>query len=429
MKEYSNREINDFLYANIDALLIVSANEDKYKVIKASDNIIKGIGKEGSYNELVEKFWFHMSDNNSKIADEYQIFLPKMGEFKGKSAQKAYFEVDGERYAVQMLVYPINQKDGEYVFVLSVLDKAEIDRKAASEKKVKTIQNAYLFSMYVDLNKDIAGSINVSEISEDNMQYDVKYSEWRMMIVNMFLPEDQATFLEITEPDYLKAHLKPSKTLSYDCQMRNLEGEFIWVKLIFGRTETTSEQDFRFVFMVENIHESAMQLFSELKKYENLASRDSLTGIFNHGRIETELNNAINEMNATDKKVSLMMFDIDFFKHINDKFGHAVGDEILKSFVNCINEKLQNHNIKMGRWGGEEFVCICYDIDIDTTNKIAEEVRQTIADKLFDTVGNMTCSVGVASLNKEDTVKDAFTRLDKALYDAKDSGRNCVKLA
>lgn len=427
MKEYSNRDINDFLYNNIDALIIVSANEDKYKVVKCSEVIADLIGKEGSYKELVEKFWFHMSDSNAKISEEYQVFLPKMGEFKGKAAQKAYLEMGGVRHAVQMLVYPIDPQNAEYVFILCVLDKNEIDREETAAKKVKTIQNTYLFSMYVDLGKDIAGNINVSEISQDNMQYDVKYSEWRMMIVNMFLPEDQAMFLERTEPEYLKTHLKPSKTLSFDCQMRNLEGEFIWVKLIFGRTETTSEQDFRFVFMVENIHESSIQLFSELKRFENLASHDSLTGVYNHGRIETELSNAINTMKKDDIPVSLMMFDIDFFKEINDKFGHAVGDEVLKTFVDCINEKIQNHNIKMGRWGGEEFVCVCYDLDIDSIDTIAEEIRTTIENKLFDNVEKLTCSVGIAGLRKEDSAKDAFTRLDKALYLAKGSGRNCVK--
>ena len=114
-------------------------------------------------------------------------------------------------------------------------------------KKTDTIQNSYLFSMYVDLIKNTTNSVNVAEISTDSINYDVSYSDWRNMIVNMFLPDDQATFMERTNPEYLKQNLKPGKTTSFDCQMKNLEGVFIWVKLIFSRVKTNDEE-FEFVF-------------------------------------------------------------------------------------------------------------------------------------------------------------------------------------
>lgn len=426
MKDYTSSEINNILYNNMDALFIVSASEDTYKAMKISKALEGYIESEGSYKQLLEKLCFHISDTNGKIAEEYQVFLPKLGEFKGRVAQRVSFDVAGENHVVQMLVYPIDDGEGDYIILLCDLEKTEYERDIYAENKVKTMQETYLFSMYVDLNKDMSSSINVSEISDDDMHYDVKYSEWRMMIVNMFLPEDQPLFLKKSDPEYLKAQLRPGNSFSFDCQMKNLEGEFIWVKLIFGRTDTTSEQDFRFVFMVENIHESAMQLFGELKKFENLASHDALTGVFNHGRIETELGNAIDDLCNNDKLVSLMMFDIDWFKKINDSFGHAVGDDVLKDFVACICEKLTNYDIKIGRWGGEEFLCVCYGLGLEEAGKLAEEIRVYIANRIFETIGNLTCSVGLANINKNDTVKDAFKRLDEALYDAKSSGRNCI---
>ena len=98
----------------------------------------------------------------------------------------------------------------------------------------------------------------------------------------------------------------------------------------------------------------------------------------------------------------------------------------MKEFVKCICDKLAGHNIKIGRWGGEEFVCVCYDLEIEEVSKIAEEIRAFVAAKIFDTIGNMTCSVGLANVNKNDSVKDAFKRLDEALYEAKSNGRNCI---
>ncbi len=428
MKNYSDDMINRVLVENIDALLIVCSKDDTYRALKRSDSFAEYIDEEGSYKALIKMLMFHMNEKKTEITDEYQVFLPKMGEFKGRYSRKVNFEINGQKHNIQMLVYPIEQDEGNYIILLFELDDDESERSEKLENKVKTIQDTYLFSMYVDLNNDNVNSINVSEISEENMQYTVKYSEWRMMIVNMIWPEDQELFLRKTNPEYLKENLKPSKSLSFDCQMKNLEGKYIWVKLIFGRSDTTSEQDFRFVFMVQDIHDDSIKLFSELKKFETLASHDSLTGVYNHGRIETELSNAIEEITRNDRPVSLMMFDIDFFKRINDTYGHAVGDDILKEFVGTIRERLSGRDIKIGRWGGEEFVCVCYDIGVDEVQKIAEEIREYISAKIFEKIGSMTCSVGLTSINKKDTVKDAFIRLDDALYKAKASGRNCIRL-
>lgn len=428
MNNFSENEINNILQDNIDAIIVVCSKDDSYHALKRSELISKYIAAEGSYKELIEKLIFHMNNKNSQIIDDYKIFLSKMGEFKNRISQKISFDIEGQKQYIQMLVYPTKNIDADYVILLFELDKNEFERTDKLENKVKTIQDTYLFSMYADLNKDIVNSINVSEISDNNMHYSVKYSEWRMMIVNMILPEDQELFLRKTNPEYLKENLKPSKSLSFDCQMKNLEGQYIWVKLIFGRSDTTSEGDFRFVFMVQNIHEDSIKLFNELKKFETLASHDSLTGVFNHGRIETELSNAIKDHNINNRPVSLMMFDIDFFKKINDTYGHAVGDDILKEFVNSIKEQLCEYEIKIGRWGGEEFVCVCYDMDINTVQKIAEEIRHYISKKQFEIIDSMTCSVGVTSINTNDSIKDAFIRLDNALYSAKASGRNRIGL-
>lgn len=428
MINYSTDEIYKVLIDNVDSILIVSSKDDRYRAIKRTEGFARFIDAEGSYKDLIEKLLFHLSDSNDRITDTYQVFLPKMGEFKNKFSRQILVEINNVKHIIQMLVYPIKDNEGDYIILLFDMGRSEIKRNNKKESKVKTIQETYLFSMYVDLNRDVVASMNVKEISDDDLHYDVKYSEWRMMIVNAIWPEDQEMFLTITDPEYIRTHLKPSKTLTFDCQMKNLEGNYIWVKLIFGRTDTIHEKDFRFVFMVQNIHEDSLKLFNELKRFEKLASNDALTGIFNHGRIETELNSAIESMKKDDKPVSLMMFDIDFFKRINDTYGHAVGDEVLKAFVKSISARLEKHNIKIGRWGGEEFVCVCYDFDTEKLKLLAENIRQSIANQPSETVVPITCSIGIASIEKEDSVQDAFIRLDKALYNAKNNGRNCVSL-
>lgn len=428
MRVYSDVDVANILNNSMEAVLVVSSKEDTYQRIKCSELFSKLLDETGSYKELIEKLCFHLSENDSKITDDYQVFLPKMIDFKGKHARKIICEINGEKHRIQMFVCPTEIEEGEYIIVLSDLDQSENEREIITENKVKTIQETYLFSMYIDLNNDKTSGINVTEISNDDLHYEIKYSEWRNTIVNMIWGEDQETFLEKSNPEYLKAKLKPGKNLSFDCQMKNLEGQFIWVRLIFGRIDTTSEHDYRFVFMVQNIHEDSMRLFKELKKFENLASFDPLTEVFNHGRIETELNNAIVELNGCDGQSSLMMLDIDYFKKVNDTYGHAVGDETLKAFTRCVKEAVASYDIRIGRWGGEEFVFVCYGYDSNSIQEIAENIRTSVESRIFDTIGHITCSIGITCIGENDTADSAFKRLDEALYDAKTSGRNCVKV-
>ena len=426
MSEYSKESVSNLFYELVDAIIIVDAKNDSYQAIKKEGLFENLIDSDGKYQNLVEKLWFHFSDKSDKIADDYHVFIPMIGKFKGKYIDRIKLFVDNQTRLIQISIYPLDADNNKYLFVLDELDNSEYLRDFLTDRKVDTIQSSFLFSMYVDLIKDISYSINVTEISDNPMNYDINYSTWRNMIVNMIWPEDQKLFMERTDPEYLKKNLLPGRTTSFDCQMKNMEGVFIWVKLIFSRTNTTNEDDFRFVFMVQNIHENSLQLFETLRKYEDLASKDALTGIFNHGRIETEINNAIEGVKTKNDKVSLMMIDIDYFKAVNDKFGHSVGDVVLKQFVDYVVDFLKPYNTVIGRWGGEEFLCVCYEMDVEQTKQLAEKLRVSISEAPFDKIYNLTCSIGLTEISPADTDKSAFDRADKTMYDAKTNGRNCV---
>ena len=169
-----------------------------------------------------------------------------------------------------------------------------------------------------------------------------------------------------------------------------------------------------------------MKLFETLRHYEELASKDPLTDIFNHGRIETEISNAIEGYNANGKPVSFMMLDIDFFKKVNDKFGHSVGDFVLKGFVKVINEYIAPYEMAIGRWGGEEFVCVCYGMNLEQLKPIADGLRQKIEDSEFEKNIKITCSIGLTEVTKGDTAQIIFDRVDHAMYEAKTGGRNRI---
>ncbi|MBQ7616072.1 MAG: GGDEF domain-containing protein, partial [Butyrivibrio sp.] len=384
------------------------------------------IDETGDYSTLIQKLWLHMGDSNEEIAENYKAFIDYYGNFKGKYSRRLTLFLEGETtpHIAQMTVYPIQDTD-KYVFVMDELDEDEYVEKFATEKKVSTIQNTYLFSMYVDLYADTTSSISVTEISDETVNSTIKYSQWRVMIVNTIWPDDKKQFLTWTDPEYLKENLGPGRTMSFDCMMMNLENEYIWVKLIFSRAESRDDE-FKFVFMVQNINDNALEMMSTLKKYESLALRDSLTGLFNHGGMDTEIKNAIEIFKKGGQSVSIMMLDLDHFKYINDTFGHAAGDKALKDFGGIIKDYFEDKRATVGRWGGEEFVIVIRGVTEKEAFDYAEELRKKIEQTEFENIGQITCSIGISRLKEGDTFNDIFNRIDKAMYNSKAEGRNRV---
>ena len=416
-----------FVTEEVDSIIVVDGKNDRYKTIVRKGVFVDFIEEQGLYKDLIAKLWYHFNNSSTGVVEDYHVFIPTSGKFIGKYSKRLNIECHGVPHVIQMTIYPTAQED-IYIFILDELDGSQYVDETLTNNKVKSIQNTYLFSMYVDIVQDTINSISITEISDEVMNQQLKYSEWRMMIVNMIWPDDQALFLQRTSPEYLKKNLAPGKTSSYDCLMMNLEGKYIWVKLIFSRAETNNDEDFRFVFMVQDIHDNTVELMSTLKKYEELASKDTLTSVYNHGRIETEIRNAIESKKRKQQNTSIMMIDIDYFKSVNDRFGHSVGDATLVRFVNTILDIIKARGAVLGRWGGEEFVVVLYDADAENSFNFAEKLRNQVAETDFENVGHITCSIGITQIDINDDFGNAFDRMDKAVYEAKSAGRNCVKV-
>lgn len=427
--DYSLADVSETLSRTVDSLVLVDATVDKFKAVLRKGFFEKLIPESGSYHDLIIDLWFHFDGSNEKVTTDYQVFADHTGDFKKKYSRRLNIVLEGEEtpHLVQLTVYPIVPSE-KYIFVMDEFDDNESLQESLTNKKIHTIQNSYLFSMYIDLGQDTTSSINVAEMSDNVVNYNLKYSEWRMMIVNMFLPEDQEQFLRRTEPEYLKKNFTPGRTSSYDCMMRNLEGKFIWVKLIFSRAQTNNEEDYRFVFMVQDIHENSMEVLSTLKKYEEMAITDPLTGVYNHGEIETQLHNALSIRQNNDDPVSILMIDLDMFKKVNDNYGHATGDTTLKNLAKILTENALDEKGLVGRWGGEEFVIVFYGKRGEEAFTLAEKMRKAVEEFEFPEIGHITCSIGVTEITGEDDFQEAFNRLDKAMYTSKHNGRNMVTI-
>ncbi|WP_439814751.1 PleD family two-component system response regulator [Zavarzinia sp. CC-PAN008] len=164
-----------------------------------------------------------------------------------------------------------------------------------------------------------------------------------------------------------------------------------------------------------------------------MAVTDSLTGLYNRRYTFSHLDTLLDRTQSGGKPVALLVLDIDFFKLVNDSYGHPVGDRVLVEFAGRINRNVRGVDLA-SRYGGEEFVVVMPDTDLPAARQIAERLRQAIAEAPFeagvDRPLNITVSIGVASSNPAgDTADSMFKRADDALYAAKRGGRNRVEPA
>ncbi|NIA70261.1 PleD family two-component system response regulator [Pelagibius litoralis] len=165
-----------------------------------------------------------------------------------------------------------------------------------------------------------------------------------------------------------------------------------------------------------------------------LAYTDTLTGVYNRRYMSAHLDRKIVEIAETVKPVSILMFDLDHFKSVNDTHGHTAGDEVLQELANRVTRGIRDLDL-LCRYGGEEFVIVMPDADVDVAVNVAERVRSLVADQPFaisgsDTSLDVTISIGAATTRDPmETPEALISRADEALYGAKEAGRNRVRSA
>jgi diguanylate cyclase (GGDEF)-like protein len=156
------------------------------------------------------------------------------------------------------------------------------------------------------------------------------------------------------------------------------------------------------------------------------ASTDPLTELFNRLRFDEALAEAIERAQRYNMPFSLVLYDVDHFKWVNDTHGHQVGDAVLVRLSHLVSHAVRAPDL-VARWGGEEFVILAPGADGLMARQAAERLRMTIQQTVFDVVGSVTCSFGVAQYVPGDTAQTVLARADRALYRAKIGGRNRVE--
>ena len=246
----------------------------------------------------------------------------------------------------------------------------------------------------------------------------------------IFIPDFKAEDAEVKEDEVIRVP-------GYDiCTFLGvpliLRGEVIGV--LSAQADSPNAFDPNQVRLVETIAQQTSIAIDNAKLFEKtqeMAITDSLTGLYNRRYFYLILDNEIERAKRYQSPLSLIIIDIDHFKLVNDKFGHLAGDEVLHS-VSGISKKLLRQIDNMFRYGGEEFMIILPETNQEEALNVAERIRSTIAETAIQIKKGsvkLTVSIGVSEYGENHPAPNEFIEIvDKAMYDAKKAGRNCVRV-
>lgn len=248
------------IYDRMSAVYMLYLQEDRYEMLKTDDFMDRILDNQGSLKDAYNKLFLAIRDGE-RVSNAYEAFH-----------DKSIFEKNHQTGTVRLIVgkeklsydYQILKLDAETSVIFFFCCEEGYERENMEKLKMDTIQESYLFSMVGDLKNNTLRASVTTELSVDNQDYlELKYSDWRYMISNMFLPDDRVLFLQISDPKYIMEHLEKEKFYRFEVQMQNMKGEYIWVRLMFCRMHGFSKENPVFIYTVQDIHEEMMHLLQQ----------------------------------------------------------------------------------------------------------------------------------------------------------------------
>ena len=244
------------------------------------------------------------------------------------------------------------------------------------------------------------------------------------------------SFVSLVHPDDIPSTLnimndlkKQKSIMSFINRFRSKSGSYRYLewrsqpngKYIYASARDITEKRLKEMDLMQ----LAVKLQKKNESLETLAVTDELTGLYNRHFIDFRIKEEMENSDCHDKPLSLIILDLDHFKHVNDKWGHPIGDEVLKHSAQLTKKSIRKSDI-LARIGGEEFVVLMPNTGIHDALVVAEKIRQQMQNIPYSITGRVTASFGVAEKRKNESFNNWYKRTDEALYRAKKGGRNLV---
>lgn len=220
--------------------------------------------------------------------------------------------------------------------------------------------------------------------------------------------------------EYLQSEMEGIRWTDYLIQYNNFEHKVKMTLQDKTSIFTVHSQKMEYEDQIRHV-----VVFSDITKLNELATQDVLTGAANRFQFDKVLEHSISLSQRYGRTLSMILIDIDHFKEVNDRYGHLVGDKVLKGVASILSEGIRKSDV-IARWGGEEFVILLPDGELSSAVKLAETLRLRIAEYDFKLDERVTCSMGVVRWNEGENADQILRRVDEKLYAAKEGGRNQV---
>lgn len=327
------------------------------------------------------------------------------------------YDKNGEPYNVEWSISPIKDTLGEIQYYISVQKNITSFIKTQNERD--------LLAKALNDSPDcviITNSENKIVFVNTGFENLTGYKE-----IEVIDKHPSIFWSEISSEKIINTELRQSNSLLHfqnEKPNRRKNGELFYVdqSIAYIRDNNSNVSHY-----VSYSKDSTDRILKE-QVLKELASKDSLTDLLNRRSGEQLLIQYDNHRKHYGKPVCLIILDIDNFKKINDTFGHARGDDVLKTISRTLKKEARSAD-NIIRWGGEEFLIIVPNATLQETSALTERIRKSISDQVISDVGQVTASFGIAELLSSETTASLINRADKALYKAKLSGKNCVMIA
>ena len=248
------------IYEHMSAVYMIDLKEKCYEMIKQDDFMSRILGAQGDLKDAYSSLFLAIREGE-RVSNAYEAFSDHSIFEKENQAGNVHLIAGKEEQSYDYRILKLDAETSVIVF-FHRYDGYESDRM--EKLKMDTIQENYLFSMIGDLKNDTLRNSVTTELSVDKQDYlELKYSDWRYMISNMFLPDDRVLFLQISDPKYVMEHLEKEKSFRFEVQMQNMQGQYIWVRLMFRRMHGFSKENPVFIYTVQDIDEEMTRLLQQ----------------------------------------------------------------------------------------------------------------------------------------------------------------------
>lgn len=323
------------------------------------------------------------------------------------------YRKDGHAYPVEWNISPVRNAAGKTTHFISI--QRDLTRAFNDQETIQILSSALELSSDLVIVTDVDGHIEyVNPAFEEHTgrhRDRVMGQTPRLLKSGRHIPQFYA---------HMWNTLEKGQPFSDTFTDKAADGRTMYLEQTITPVKNVHGQIIRYVSVGKDITERVIKE----QELERLASTDDQTGLLNRMSFDRRLDKEMARRDRYARPLSLIMLDIDYFKSINDTHGHHVGDDVLVEFSQLLSNNLRDMD-NVARWGGEEFMVLVPETTRDQAVQLAKKLRRLISDTSFTTVETITASFGVVEIGDE-TATDTVKRVDKALYEAKRSGRNRV---